>query len=1016
MVSMQENIRPVFSIAEAKKVLLAHYNLDAEKIIELSAELDRNFFVMATNGQAYVLKVAHTSLSDAVLDLQNATLKHLASVSDIFPKLILTIEGNDGQSVHSSSDQTYIVRLLRYLDGTPLVDFRPHTSELLSDIGYQLGQLSDAMQSFQHIEKRFDYRWNILNFMDIVAYMAGMPDEKQAIVRHFVSLFQHDVVPKLSSLRHSFIYNDANDHNILVQAHSLETYRVSGMIDFGDMVYSPTIMELAVALAYAMMNKEQPLDAAARLIDGYNRIFPLTEDEISVLLALIGARLCMSVCISWYQQQHEPDNPHLSVSEDAAWKLLHRLYNIQPNFAHYVFRDACGLTPYPKTQIWADWVSSQAFHAILHQPITAENSVVLDLSIGSTDLGNVDDFADVVTMARQLSTLMGGKIGIGRYNEARPIYLNESFAISHHERRTIHTGIDLFVPPGTPFFAPLNGRIHHVQNNANELDYGPTLILEHQPTPELTFYTLYGHLDVSVLDKWHPGDIVEAGQELGHIGAYPSNGNWPPHIHFQIILDMLNNDGDFPGVVSPHHRSVWLSLSPNPNLILSIPQDVAAPEASNHQDILDTRQAHLNPSMSISYQEPLKIVRGYMHHLYDENGQPYLDCVNNVPQVGHSNPRVVKAGQRQMAVLNTNTRYLHDTIAQFAQRLCATLPDRLSVCFFVNSGSEANELAIRLAEAYTGGTGFVVTDHAYHGHTTSLIHISPYKFNGRGGAGKADHVEVATIPDGYRGEVQGFDEKVGRYYAQSVAAAIKRLQAGGRRVAGFFSEGILGTGGQITLPDAYLQTAYEMVHAAGGVCIADEVQLGFGRVGQHFWAFELQGIVPDIVTMGKPIGNGHPMAAVVTTREIADAFHNGMEYFNTFGGNPVSCAIGLEVLNIIEDENLQQNASEVGTYWMDRFKVLQATYPIIGHVRGSGLFIGVELIRDTDTLEAADVETTYIVERMKQKGFLLSTEGYLHNVLKVKPPIIFTKAHVDIFMAAFEDVLQDTVLRHIARS
>jgi 4-aminobutyrate aminotransferase-like enzyme len=371
---------------------------------------------------------------------------------------------------------------------------------------------------------------------------------------------------------------------------------------------------------------------------------------------------------------------------------------------------------------------------------------------------------------------------------------------------------------------------------------------------------------------------------------------------------------------------------------------------------------------------------------------------------------VVKAAQRQMAVLNTNTRYLHPSIVEFAQRLRATLPEPLSVCFFVNSGSEANELAIRLAQTYTGGTDFIVIDHAYHGHTTSLIDLSPYKFNGRGGKGKPDHVEIAALPDGYRGQYRGFDGQTGRLYAGSVQAAVELIQRRGRKLAAFFSEGILSCGGQLPLPDEYLKAAFEHVRAAGGVCVADEVQIGFGRVGTHTWAFETQGVVPDIVTMGKPIGNGHPLGAVVTTRAIADAFHNGMEYFNTFGGNPVSCAIGLEVLNVIHDEGLQQNALEVGNYFLARLKELQARCPLIGHVRGLGLFLGVEFVRSQTTLEPADRETSYIVERMREKGFLLSTEGPLHNVIKIKPPIIFQKQHVDLFVAALADVLADTVL------
>ncbi|MCB9446706.1 MAG: aminotransferase class III-fold pyridoxal phosphate-dependent enzyme, partial [Ardenticatenaceae bacterium] len=289
-----------------------------------------------------------------------------------------------------------------------------------------------------------------------------------------------------------------------------------------------------------------------------------------------------------------------------------------------------------------------------------------------------------------------------------------------------------------------------------------------------------------------------------------------------------------------------------------------------------------------------------------------------------------------------------------------------------------------------------------HGNLSSLIDISPYKFNGRGGQGEPAHTHTALMPDSYRGPYQE-----GAKYADHVQQIIENLQRNGRHPAAFIAESLLGCGGQIVLPDGYLQTAFQHVRAAGGVCIADEVQVGFGRVGSHFWGFETQGVVPDIVTMGKPIGNGHPLAAVVTTAEIAQAFHNGMEYFNTFGGNPVSCAVGLAVLDVIEDEHLQQNALRVGEHLKAGLTGLMARHPIIGDVRGLGLFLGIELVRDRETLEPAAEEASAIVEKMKQRGILLSTDGPLHNVIKIKPPIVFTTADADFLVITLDQVLSD---------
>ncbi|MCK5453605.1 MAG: aminotransferase class III-fold pyridoxal phosphate-dependent enzyme, partial [Calditrichia bacterium] len=374
---------------------------------------------------------------------------------------------------------------------------------------------------------------------------------------------------------------------------------------------------------------------------------------------------------------------------------------------------------------------------------------------------------------------------------------------------------------------------------------------------------------------------------------------------------------------------------------------------------------------------------------------------------GHCHPRVVRAGQLQMAILNTNTRYLHDNIVQYAKRLTINMPKQLSVCFFVNSGSEANELALRLAQTYTGQKNCIVMDHAYHGNTSSLIELSPYKYDGPGGKGSAPHIQKVIMPDVYRGPFRADDPKAAEKYAKYVQNAITQIQQKNQGLAAFFCESLPGVAGQIVFPDGYLKAAFRHIHEAGGVCVVDEVQIGFGRVGTHFWGFQTQGVVPDIVTLGKPIGNGHPLGAVITTPEIANAFDNGMEYFNTFGGNPVSCAVGLAVLDVIQDESLQENALEVGNYFMTELENLKSRYDQIGDVRGLGLFIGIELILNRQTLEPAMNEAKVIVERMKDRGVLLSIDGPLHNVLKIKPPMVFSKENVDLVVGGLDDVLSE---------
>jgi 4-aminobutyrate aminotransferase-like enzyme len=339
--------------------------------------------------------------------------------------------------------------------------------------------------------------------------------------------------------------------------------------------------------------------------------------------------------------------------------------------------------------------------------------------------------------------------------------------------------------------------------------------------------------------------------------------------------------------------------------------------------------------------------------------------------------------------------------------LTSTLPEPLQVCYFVNSGSEANELALRLAFAHTQRNEVIVLDGAYHGNTTTLVDISPYKCEGPGGKGLAPWAHKVPKPDAYRGPHRGHGKDVGIAYAEYVRECCDELVSTDRPPALFISESIIGCGGQIVLPDGYLEEAFRVVREAGGICAVDEVQVGFGRVGTHMWAFETQGVVPDIVTLGKPIGNGHPLGAVITTAEIAASFANGMEFFNTFGGNPVSCAVGMAVLDVIEEEELQKRALEVGKYLTDGFRTLSERHPLIGDIRGLGLFMGVELVLDRKKLTPATRETHQLIERVKEDGILLSAEGPFYNVLKIKPPLQFDETDADLLLGAVDRALDN---------
>ncbi|MBT33487.1 MAG: aminotransferase class III, partial [Thalassobius sp.] len=400
--------------------------------------------------------------------------------------------------------------------------------------------------------------------------------------------------------------------------------------------------------------------------------------------------------------------------------------------------------------------------------------------------------------------------------------------------------------------------------------------------------------------------------------------------------------------------------------------------------------------------KPIKMVSAAFQYMFDADGNTYLDAYNNIPLVGHSHPRITEAAQQQIALLNTNTRYLYDNLHEYAERLLAKFPAKLNKIFFVNSGSAASDLAMRLARAYSNKKEIAVMEYGYHGNTQQCIDISSYKADGKGGKGLNDYVYKLPLPDAYKGEHTGKD--AGILYAQE---AINLLNSKPTLPGAFIAEPIIGCGGQIPLPDGYLQKLYEFLQAQNILCISDEVQVGMGRLGSTFWGFEQHGVIPDIVIIGKPIGNGHPMAAVVCTEEVAQAFENGMEFFSSFGGNPVSCSIGNAVLDVLEEENLQQHAKITGEHLIQGFKTLAKNYAQIGDVRGSGLFLGIEIVdQNGNRSELAGEQAAIIKNKLRDKFILSSTDGPYESVLKFKPPLCFNTKNADQLLNAVEQILK----------
>ena len=1021
---------PPVPLTEAVRLARVLYGLGSEgdvRAVALPGEYDSNFDITSKDKGRFVLKIMHPGREASLVDLQCKALDHLAAAA---PRLSLprVQRARSGEAVTSismagteeKSRVNRLVWMLSYVEGTPFAEAKPRTDDMLASLGRFLGGLDGGLAGFAHPSSERDFKWDLSKAGWIEGSLSGIEEpESRAQVARALALFKEEIEPLLPSLPRSVIHGDANDYNVLVKPAGDAPREVASVIDFGDMHHGLSVAEVAVGATYAILGRKDKLQAAALVVKGYHQERPLREVEIRALFPLILARLAVSVTNSAIRKEVRPDDPYVTVSEAGAWEALESLLRIPPALAHATFRQACGLPAVEKAAEVRAWLEAQAevIAPVLDHDLRAVPSLVFDLSVGSPMLGADPAAASTTKLTETLFGEMrraGVKVGVGRYDEARLLYVSPLFGegvAPTDERRTVHLGVDLFVEPGTRVYAPLPGEVHILHNNDAPQDYGPMLVLKHQTDAGVPFFTLYGHLSDDTLTRLKVGQKVAEFDEIARVGSPPSNGDWAPHLHFQVILDLLGLDRDFPGVCRASEREMWKSVSPDPNPILGIPKEQLGASPESEEATLAKRRRLLGGSVRLSYARPLKFVRGFGAYLYDQTGRAFLDMYNNVPLVGHSHPRVVRAVQDQLGLLNTNTRYLHDHVVRYAERLTALLPEPLRVCFFVNSGSEANDLALRMARTHTGREDVIVLENAYHGHTASLIEISPYKFLGPGGGGQSHLVHVAPMPDDYRGPFRRDDPEAGVKYGRAVGHLTSRMRKAGRRPAAFIAETLPSVGGQIVPPAGYLAEAYAHVREAGGLCIADEVQVGFGRLGTHHWGFEMQGVVPDLVVLGKPAGNGFPLGVVVTSEEIARSFDNGMEFFSTFGGNPVACAAGLAVLDVVRDEGLQQRALDAGTNLMAVLRMMMEEHRLVGDVRGSGLFLGVELVLDRASREPAPAQARYMVNRLRELGVLTGTDGPHENVIKLRPPLVLTDQDADLFLSAFDQVLREDRVR-----
>jgi 4-aminobutyrate aminotransferase-like enzyme/Ser/Thr protein kinase RdoA (MazF antagonist) len=997
--------------AHWQNVLRDRWDIDAE-LTKLPGEYDLNFMAETPDGDGFVLKVMRLGCDCSFVTLQIAALRHIAEhAPDLpFPTVIPTLQGDPMITHDTPNGETRILWLLERLPGRTFAKALPKTAGLIHDLGRVIGGSDLALATFTHPGLTRDFKWDLMQARWITPKIADVTTgPRRAALERIVTEFE-TILPKLQRLPVQAIHNDVNDYNILVDGAVSQPLRISGLIDLGDICAAPRICNLAIAAAYLLLDTPDPERRLAALVAGYHAANPLSTKEIDLIWPLLQMRLAVSVVNSTLMARDTPDDPYVVISQAPAWRFLEKT-SIDPGLLRARLRTACDLPvtdAAPRISAFLDRergnfapVMGTDLHDAPMGSLSVEHSVWPQ---NPFDLGKVE----AVRIGEEYDR--GGQIWLGYYFEPRLIYTEPAFRNGPwlaSDRRTVHLAIDAFAPAGTAIHAPMDATVHVVENRTGHLDYGGVVILAHDTPDGDRFYTLYGHLNPEVCDTLTPGQTIPKGTAFCILGAPEQNGGWAPHIHFQMALTLDGLGNDWPGVGDPDDNYMWRAICPNPAAMLNLPDAKTVYTPTDKGDVLAGRKSHFGANLSLSYKDPVMLVRGWQHHLFDEWGRPYLDAYNNVPHVGHAHPRIQTVAADQLKRMNSNTRYLHPAQTAFADKLLSKFPDPFEVCFFVNSGSEANELALRLARAHTGAKGMVTPDHGYHGNTTGAIDLSAYKFNAKGGVGPSDWVELVEVADDYRGRFRREDQDRAQHYADLVDGAIKRLTDRNINIAGFIAETFPSVGGQIIPPRGYLRAVYAKIRAAGGLCIADEVQTGLGRLGDYYFGFEQQQAVPDIVVLGKPLGNGHPMGAVVTTRAIADSFAQGPEFFSTFGGSTLSCRIGKEVLDIVDDEGLQANAKRQGDRLLEGLRALQDKHDCIGDVRGVGLFIGVDLVSDRACKSEATALATHVKNRMRDHRILLGSEGPKDNILKIRPPLTIRSDDVDMIVTTLDSILNE---------
>jgi len=960
---------PTFDPGTAARILSSDWGIEGT-VSALVSTQDQNFRVRADDGRQYVLKVSNVAATAEDLEAQDLAMRHLASRPSGFT-VPEPIEAHDGRRL--VEHEGYLLRLVTWVEGTPLADLGYLPPRTLTEQGRLAGECCQALADLR--DPLFDRKlqWDPSRAPALVADLIEEvedPDERRLVERAIAPLVDFDtaVLPRQT------VHCDVTDFNVIGSPGADGRIRPVGIVDFGDVCESWRVSEVATAALSAVFREiEDPLGGMLAVVRGFVEVVPLEAPEVDAIWPIILARAGALALSSVHQAKVAESTPHLARLLEEDWAVLRAVVGVPRPLAIAAIREVCDRAPVPGDPAVAEALS--AAPRVAPVDVGAGDLSAIDLSVGSPRFtaGEWSRREDVE------AAIGGAPAAVGRWGEVR---LTASGLPADAAPATLHLGVDLFVPPGTEVKAPLAGTVVEV----GERSVSVRLELD---LDEPVLVRLAG-----VLPQLRVGDVLAVGVPIGAVSEPRTQDVLPSHLHVQLSLG-----GEMPGLVPAAHGRAALAVCPDPSMLLGV--DAAAPAPHASAALLERRSRSVPPAAGTYYEEPPEMVRGWRHLLFDSEGRPYVDSVNNVAAIGHSHPAVTAAALSQLRLLNTNSRFLYSALEDYVERLLAKCPPELDRVIMVNSGSEAVDLALRLARTHTGREDAIAIDGAYHGWTTATFEMCTYPPDLRDWQQHPSaRIHVAGQPDPYRGPAVDSGP-----YLDSVRDACEAAAARGG-VAAFVSEPLLGNQGGVETPPGYLAGAYDLVRSAGGLCIADEVQVGLGRTGADFWAFEHEGVVPDILTIAKGAGNGYPVGAVVCRGEIVDGLGPG-SFFSSAGGSPLSSAVAAAVLETIEAESLQENAARQGAALRARFEEMAGRHELIGAVHGRGLFMGVDLVKDRTTKEPASEEATAICERLRRLGAIVQPTGDHSNVLKVKPPLCIDDAGVERLAGALDRVLTE---------